>query len=86
MATPSNWQHWVERHGAYITHMQDDLIPMPTEGKDAREVMGPYSTWLAPNACLLQSHLPLPEGSGPVIQVVGVADSHDWPGYVLMLD
>lgn len=50
------------------------------------ELVGPYSTWLAPNACLLQSHLPLPEGSGPVIQVVGVADSHDWQGYVLMLD
>ncbi len=66
--------------------MKDDLIATPIMGSAIEGLVGPYSTWLAPNACLLQSHLPLPEGSGPVIQVVGVADSHDWPGYVLMLD
>ena len=43
--------------------------------------------WLAPKACLWQSHLPPPQGSAPVVvQVVGVADSTDWPGWVLMLD
>lgn len=44
------------------------------------------AVWLAPNACLVQSHQPAPEGEPLVIQVVGVADYGNWTGSVLMLD
>jgi len=36
------------------------------------------AAWLAPNACLMQSHQPAPEGEPLVIQVVGVADYGNW--------
>lgn len=44
------------------------------------------TVWLAPNASLIQSHQPAPEGEPMVIQVVGVADYGNWAGSVLMLD
>ena len=40
----------------------------------AAPIPGLNAVWLAPNACLMQSHLPAPEGEPLVIQVVGVAD------------
>ena len=49
-------------------------------------VPGMPAAWLAPNACLMQSHQPAPEGEPLVIQVVGVADCGNWTGSVLMLD
>ena len=49
-------------------------------------VPGLPAAWLAPNACLMQSHQPAPEGEPLVIQVVGVADYGNWTGSVLMLD
>lgn len=61
--------------------MDDDTIPTPT-----LSLLDGVVVWLEPHACLLQSHLPPPGGSAPVVQVVGVADSTDWPGWVLMLD
>lgn len=59
--------------------MNNDTVTVPPPGGAV--------LWLAANACLLQSHLPPPQGNAPVVvQVVGVADSTDWPGWVLMLD
>ena len=49
-------------------------------------VPGMPAAWLAPNACLMQSHQPAPEGEPLVIQVVGVADYGNWTGSVLLLD
>ena len=44
-------------------------------------------TWLADlsDAFRVQSHLPAPEEEPLVIQVVGIVDSGDWSGAVLML-
>ena len=53
---------------------------------EAATVPGLPAVWLAPNACLVQSHQSPPEGEPLVIQVVGVADYGNWTGSVLMLD
>lgn len=52
----------------------------------APSIPGLNAVWLAPNACLMQSHQPPAEGEPLVVHVVGVADYGDWTGAVLMLD
>lgn len=47
---------------------------------------GLNGVWLAPDACLMQSHRPTPEGEPDVVHVVGVTDCSDLSGWVLMLD
>ena len=49
-------------------------------------IPGLDAVWLAPNACLMQSHQQPAEGEPLVVHVVGVADYGDWTGAVLMLD
>ena len=64
----------------------DDVAGLPGHPAEAATVPGLPAVWLAPNACLVQSHQPAPEGEPLVIQVVGVADYGNWTGSVLMLD
>ncbi len=47
---------------------------------------GLNAVWLAPDACLMPSHRPTPEGEPDVVHVVGVADCSELTGWVLMLD
>ena len=61
---------------AAVTGLPPEVSPVP----------GLPAVWLAPNACLMQSHQPALEGEPVVIQVVGVADCGNWLGAVLMLD
>ena len=52
---------------------------------ELQELPWANAVWLAPDACLMQSHVP-PNDAEPVeIQIVGVADFGDWAGAVLML-
>ena len=64
----------------------DGAAGLPGQSAEAATVPGLPAVWLAPNACLVQSHQPAPEGEPLVIQVVGVADYGNWMGSVLMLD
>ena len=77
------------------TH-DDDTIHGITDGNlgltwladlsaEAASVPGLNAVWLSAHACLVQSHLPAPEEEPLVIQVVGIVDSGDWSGAVLML-
>ena len=49
------------------------------------DILGTRAVWLAPDACLVRSHLPPPATEPVVVQVVGVADYGDWAGAVLLL-
>ena len=45
----------------------------------------PGAVWLAPDACLILSHLDQPEDAPQVINVVGLANCDDLACWVLML-
>ena len=52
---------------------------------ELKELPWANAVWLAPDVCLMQSHVPPLETEPVEIQIVGVADCGDWAGAVLML-
>lgn len=79
--TPADWPELV------ITGMG-----LPTDGPGSLDVSPPLPTnvltgvvWLAPDACLVRSHLDQPEDEPTVINVVGTSNCDDLAGWVLML-
>lgn len=59
----------------------DGAAGLPEHPAEAATVTVPGlpAVWLAPNACLVQSHQPAPEGESLVIQVVGVEHNKGHP-------
>lgn len=45
----------------------------------------PGAVWLAPDTCLVRSHLDQPENAPQTINVVGTSNCDDLAGWVLML-
>lgn len=45
----------------------------------------PGAVWLAPDACLIRSHLDQPEDAPQVINVVGTSNCEELAGWVLLL-
>jgi len=64
----------------------------PTDGPGSLDASPPLPTnvlpgvvWLAPDVCLVRSHLDQAEDAPTVINVVGTSNCDDLPGWVLML-
>lgn len=67
-----------------VSTLDAALAPQLTPAK-VQELPWANAVWLAPDACLMQSHVPQPEAEPVEIQIVGVADCGDWAGAVVML-
>lgn len=68
-----------------IVSTLDAAMAPQSPAPELQELPWANAVWLAPDACLMQSHMPPVEAEPVEIQIVGVADFGDWVSAVLML-
>lgn len=59
---------------------------MSNPAPELQALSWPGAVWLAPDACLIRSHLQPTEQVPVVVHIVGVSDHGDWAGAVLILN
>ena len=75
----------LSEHDIIVSTLNAAIAPQ-SPAPELQALLWDNAVWLAPRACLMQSHVPSTDAEPIVVQVVGVADYGDWAGAVLMLD